>query len=240
MVHFHIVDAHSLERWRLCGHLRRVNRLKRQIFLQVGFGIAWNRIVGRMGAGEADLQKERRFGHGLQVDPAAGKVAHKHVGVRVLRQFPLERAQPLGVVGQLSVELALLLDQTARLQGFVPFVKVVASFQIAILVLHHIALVEAHGRIVGPGVHLAHVDAVVAAFRQLLHPPMPPTVCVAQNAGRMGVVAGEETRPRGRAGSRRDVALTERHALMHEPVQIGRLHVGKAHARRSCHSAAGR
>ena len=48
-----------------------VTLAQRQVLLQVGLGVARDRVVGRVGPGKADLQKERLLGLGLGLEPPA-------------------------------------------------------------------------------------------------------------------------------------------------------------------------
>ena len=176
---------------------------------------------------KADLQEER-LGLGIGVQPPLRQPADEVIRMRLRRQVPAEGAHPLAVIVSLPIEFALLLDQTARLQSLVPFIEVVAPLQVAILVLHHITLVEAQRRLEWIAVHLADVDAVIAGRVQIPDPGMPPTVAIAHDAGDVRVIAGEEAGAGGGARGRGNVAVVEAQAFVYQPVEIGCVHIGEA------------
>ena len=221
-----IVLAHGPEGRRLGRDLVFGKGRQRQVALEVGPGIARDRVVGRVRSGKTDLQKERPPRLGFVLDPPRGHVGDEKVTVRLFRQLPLERAKALLIVVSLAIELALLLDQPPRTQALVPLVEIVASLQVAVLVLDHVALVKAERRLVGEGVHLADVDTIVAALCQLLDPGVAPLVGVLEDAGGMRVVAGKEAGPRWGAGRGGAEAVGKGHALVHQAVEVGRVHVG--------------
>ncbi len=147
MIHLGVVGPHGQIGRRLA--LRSFSgRGEGQFFLQIGFGIAGDRIVGRMGPRESDLQ-EQGFGLRVGAEPPAGHVPDEKVGVQFLGQFPFEGAETLPVVGPLAVEFALLLDQAAGAQGLVPLVEKVPGLQVAVLVFDYIALVKSHAGVKG-------------------------------------------------------------------------------------------
>ena len=228
VVDLSIVAAHDLERGRLVVKVRLRDRCDRQILLQVGLHGFRGRIVGRMGAGETDLQEQGLFGPGLAVQPPGRQVADEIVGVHVRRQLPVESSQAAFVVLPLSVQDPLLLGQAPCPQGLVPFVEPVAFLQEAVLVLHHVPFVKAQRRVVRPRVHLADVDAAVAAGRQVLDPGVFPVVRVAMDAGGVGILPGEETGPGGGARRRAHEAVGKDGPLLRHPIQMRRVHVGKA------------
>ena len=123
-----------------------------------------------MRAGKADLEKEGAVRFGFAAQPPGGEVADEVIGVQVGGQLPIEGAETLIVVLAPAVEFALLLDMAAGAQGLVPLIEVVTALQVPILVFDDVALVEAQGRFEGRGVHLADVDAVVAAGAEILDP----------------------------------------------------------------------
>lgn len=142
----------------------------------------------------------------------------------------LIHAEASGVVRVLAIPLAVLLDQSTRAQPLVPLVKVIAPFVVAVLVFHHIALMEAEGRFIGIGVHFADVDAVIPRVVQQFDPRMTPQRGVAVNARGVGIVAAEQAGARGGAERRGNEAVVEADPFLHQAIQVGGIHVGKSQA----------
>ena len=224
-----VVLAHFFERRRLAFELCCRYFQQRQIALEVWLGIPRHRIIRRMRAGEADLQKQR-LGLWETVDPPGRHVAHEHVGMRIFGQFPLEGPEPLAIIGQLAIELALLFDQPAGRQGLVPLVEVVTAFEVAVFVFDNISLVETGFGLERPGVHLADVRTVVAGIVEQLDPRSPPHVGILENAGGMRVIPLKQAGPRRCTGSRGHMAVGKRNAFANQTVEVGRVDVVVAKA----------
>ena len=79
-----------------------------------------------------------------------------------------------------------------------------------------------------PSVHLPHIHAVVTAIGQILHPRMAPAIRILEDARCMGIVPSKEAGARRRAGRSRNMAVGEGDPLIDQPIQIRRIHVGKA------------
>ncbi len=87
---------------------------------------------------------------------------------------------------------------------------------------------ETQGGIIGEGVHLADVDTVVTSPGQQLHPRMAPLVGVFEDAGGVRVVTGKQAGPGGGARGGGDVTIGEGDPFVHQPVQVGGVHIRKA------------
>ena len=220
-----VVLPEHLERAGLALEVGLGDRLQRQVAAHVFLDPVWSWIVRRVRAWEADFQKQWSVGLWFGTQPPSGCVANKVVRLHVSRKLPFERAEAFAIVGSLSIEFPLLLNQSPRLQGLVPFVEVVAFFEVAVLVLNDVAFVKAQRRVVRVGVHLADVDALVSAGRKVFDPRMVPLIGVSQDTGRVRVVAREQTGPRWRTGRRRDVAVGERHTFIRQAINVRRIDI---------------
>ena len=212
VIDFGIVNAHPLERIGLILQVAFEDGGDLEIFLQVRFGVAGDGIVRRMGSRETNLEKQG-FGGGIVANPVAGHVADEVVGVHVFVELPLKGADALLVIRPLAVEFALLLDQSTGPKRLVPLVVKVAAFKVTVLVFDNIALIEAHGREEGPGVHFAEIDGLVSATLEIFNPAVFPAVGILQDTGGMRVVTGEEACPGRSAGCGGDEAVVEHDAF---------------------------
>ncbi len=160
-----IVLAQFLQTRRLRSEFLGCHRQQRQVLLQVRLG----------SISESDRTADAvRESRSAETAAGAGFVRIHHwpsptniSECRSSGQVPVERPESLAVVGPLAVLLALLFDQSPGLQSLVPFVKVVALFEVAILVLDYVPFVKSERRVIGIGVHLADVDAVIASVEVL-------------------------------------------------------------------------
>ena len=224
MVDLDHVPAEREHRLRLRGDLFARVLAERDLLVHVAVEPPRHRVVRRVRSREADLHEQRLLER-VRAQPPLREVADEVVAVHVLVQIPRERTESLPVVVALPVELALLLDDPAGAERLVPLVEEVAALQIAVLVLHDVALVEAHGRAERDGVHLADVHAPVPRLREVAHPARRPRVAVLVDAGRVRVVALKEARARRAAGRRGDVAPVERDPFADEPIDVRRFRV---------------
>ena len=181
-----------------------------------------------MRAGNADLQEERPV-PAVGVDPVRGQVGHEIVRVQLGRQVPHEGAEPFAVVGQAAVRDAARLLEPGGPDRLVPIVHEVGKGGVRpVLVLRHVALVEAERFLEWRGVHLAHVHGAVAGVGQLLHPGVRPALVVAEHAVGVGIQPGEQAGAGGCAGGCGHEHAAEGGAFAHEVVEVRGDHVGEA------------
>ena len=197
----------------------------RQVLVPVFLEIRLRRIVGRVRAGDADLQEERLAAL-VTVEPCHRHLRHEDVGMHVLGQRPCEGAEALPVVRALAVGHAGRLAQAPRQQRLVPIVEKERQIgMLAVLVLGDMPLVESECLLERVGVHLADIDASVPCTGQKADPAVGPGLVVAEDAVGMGVDAAEQRRARRRAGRRGHVHVVEGGAAFDQAVEVRGFHM---------------
>ena len=167
----------------------------------------------------------RKNGSLVAVEPHAGHLGHEIVGVQVLGRAPDVAAEALGVIGHLALGDAGRLLDPSRPERLVPGVEVKGQVRVgAVLVLGDVALVVAEGALDRPGVHLADVHRAVARLLQQPDPRIDPALVVAEDAVGVRICPREQRGSRRAARGRGHVHLLEGGALVHQPVEVGRVH----------------
>ncbi len=178
-----------------------------------------------MWTGETDFQEQRPIILGFRANPPRGEIADEVVRLHVGIKFPIKRPETITVIGPLPIEFALLLDEPASPQSFVPLVEIPTFFQVTVFVLDDVAFGKPERRVVGIRVHLADVHGAVAAVLQVFDPRMSPTVGVLEDAGRVGIIPGEQAGPRRSTRGGTDMAIRERGAFVDQAVDVRRIDV---------------
>ena len=187
--------------------------------------MARKRVPRLVGAGEPHLEKEGLLA-AIVVDPACGRDADEDVAVQVFVQAPgdaLILVHPVGV--GVVAQVGSLFPVPAQIASPVVVCATLKVGQVG-WVFDDDALVKACGRIARAQVHLAHVDAVIAAVGKVLYPEAlvgPGLEAVYADVVR--VHGGENGGAGGDAGGAGAIGLAKGDALLHEAVHVRCDHV---------------